>query len=697
MNKIDLHIHNKNVFSGEKNRDITPERFKKILKETGIMIGAITNHHYFEKEFFEKYTDEKYLLLPGMEINIEDEKNEKAQLNVIFSEKETLKLEKIYIKYFKSLDKNGENDKIKIEDFIKIFDDLKIIIFVDHKNESRVSEKTINILKKQLQKSYILYDTNSAINYRRLVALEKDTLIGSDVKDWDNYVKDSEKLISTYLKIKKFETFYGILTKKQLFDIVKNIEKNDLEIEIDKDNFLIPIYDGLNIIIGDKATGKTKILEYIEKINEKKGIPTSSFYTTEKEKNYEEIINSSSIFYENQSKELEIKEKIKKICESDWEKPDPPSSFLKSINEISKSKILIHKIDKFKVLTTNFNEIKKLNLSINELEENIKNFYQNLSIKNEEKKELISKNIKILNKIQENSIEYFINDKENKDDISKNIINQIINQIKIEINKKGLTSDKQNIGLFDKYRWMQQIKTIKNEIMKISLNKNEEEEMNYESPDMGKIYFIEKNNIIDFKSIVNKKNSGNHKVKEWNENIYPFFNTNDYTSKKIFENFKKYWSENNEEVIWHEKIILNDKKEKINLSSGQKYLFLIMIKLNKKVEYFILDEPSAHLGSNTVMKSLNKKIVELKKQRKKVIIATHNPNLGISSIPNSIIFRQREGKYKTFWAHITHDYFEEINDEKEKTKLPFEDVTINMFEGGKNEYDFRKVIYEKNN
>ena len=83
--------------------------------------------------------------------------------------------------------------------------------------------------------------------------------------------------------------------------------------------------------------------------------------------------------------------------------------------------------------------------------------------------------------------------------------------------------------------------------------------------------------------------------------------------------------------------------------------------------------------------------VELR--RKTVIIATHNANIAVGTLPYISILRTHEnGVYKTYIGNPFYDELRNINDETDTKNWTQE--SMHTLEGGKNAFYDRKDIYE---
>ena len=148
-------------------------------------------------------------------------------------------------------------------------------IYIPHfHKEPKLSDEDIQELGELLPDSSRLFKETS--DYRSLGVFSNfdySVIIGSDVQDWNKY--ETSKFADIRLPVQTFEQFC-LLAKKdvQIIDTLLN-QKRKKEIPVSpykKVNFKLPFYEDINIIFGQKGTGKTEILESLKKYYIENGI-----------------------------------------------------------------------------------------------------------------------------------------------------------------------------------------------------------------------------------------------------------------------------------------------------------------------------------------------------------------------------------------------------------------------------------------
>ncbi|NQZ66399.1 MAG: hypothetical protein HRT99_04285 [Mycoplasmatales bacterium] len=683
MNKIDLHIHTKHN-PGEPNdkRYIEPIDFKKIMKNAGISIASITNHNDFNVEYFEKYKGDSYLLLPGVELDVNDSGGKRFQVNVIFDALSAKNLEK-KIKNKLISPKNC----LSREEFINLFKDEKCILFFDYKSgETRIDIHEYENMIDEMNFPASILDSNNVKTQRLLMAHEYNSLIGSDLKDWSNYVeKDSIKLLSTNLKIDNFRTLYLLLKsdKDTLSNLIKNIDVNEYKIDIEGDKFDIKVAKDLNVIIGDKATGKTKILNQIYDLASSKGINVSRFLTENKEDVFKDIMNESSLSENVSSKYKKIEEYMDSILSIKNSSVVKPSSIKDFLEQEDKSGILIQNTKSMNELPVDFSKIENFLKSIN----NLINDIDKIKWTNELSMDLFKKNV---NEKRREIIDWFI--RTNIIKINSIFVNKVVSELKKIIDKgKGIKPDISSTGLFEEFSNKKTTEDLIEKINRMSFNDVEIKE-SFHLQDVGEIKLAKTYQFTPPSKKLSAKNKIHHNVYDWNKNVFPLF-SRDFSYDNL-DKFKNYWNDNKDKKILKAKMAFYNKDElpwDRTPSTGQRSMIVLQKSLNKDADMYILDEPSVHLGSNVVTEIINKKIAELKRSKKTIIIATHNSSLALNSVPFNLVFRDSENNgYKTYYSNIASDEFVSLDGKKKN----FNDVVIKILEGGDKALGFRRGIYE---
>lgn len=280
--RIDIHAHTKKVKSGDsENRNITPQKFIDIIKNTDVKIIAITNHNHFDLTQYNeivKLADTHIQVWPGVELDIIEGKK-RGHLLVIVNPKYSVQLSNTMESLLK--EKTEENFDITIENVIKEFDKLDPI-YIPH-YYAKKPDLTDNSIEKITtlisNKNRIIKEATNSISAGIYISHGHKTIYGSDVQSWDNYIEDHTNLPELRLPVESYEQFCFLLDKDDT--TIKSIlaQKNFESITVvpfeNNDTVTLNIYDDINIFFGSKGTGKSKILEALSRHYNDKGLKTS--------------------------------------------------------------------------------------------------------------------------------------------------------------------------------------------------------------------------------------------------------------------------------------------------------------------------------------------------------------------------------------------------------------------------------------
>lgn len=349
--KIDFHSHTKKTKKDVKNskRELKLDQYEKYIelrKNNNVGVIAITNHNVFDLEQYEKLeklAGEDIMFLPGVELDVFNEKTNKKYsivilCNPIFSDQFNKFVLNISGNYLK------ENKHINLE---------KLFVEIDNLNEIDLmfstplgkadSEKKFDkneyeyIDKYCIKKNFMHLAEVSHYKKNNAKVFSENNLIvvsGSDSNDAINI--DYGKLIDYKFVDGPLLGFNGLKKMLEIHKIhnLNNNEKDEEEIKIieNNDKFNTKVYKGLNLILGSYASGKSSIIKQIKDYFSKKG---------------NNVINS---IYESNNVDEEHDEFIKKL----------ESAFLNKLKDkLSSYSFLLLNDDNLK------NKMENINISIN--------------------------------------------------------------------------------------------------------------------------------------------------------------------------------------------------------------------------------------------------------------------------------------------------------------------------------------------
>jgi hypothetical protein len=251
MKKIDLHIHTV-ATSSDAHFDFSLEKLKEYVNTMEIDCIAITNHNRFDKTQFETISLTLGIVtLPGIEIDLEN-----GHMLLIAENKdiddfsEKCKLIQVEI--------DGGSDFITVSKLRSIFSDLSKYILIPHYDKKPIiRQEIISQLKEHIS-------AGEVASVRKFKACIKDgdklvPLIFTDMRFFDALPSFSTR--QTYIDLDEI-SFTGI--RACLFDKSKVFLSRDdgnKLFQVTEDG--ISISTGLNVVFGERSTGKTHLLNKI--------------------------------------------------------------------------------------------------------------------------------------------------------------------------------------------------------------------------------------------------------------------------------------------------------------------------------------------------------------------------------------------------------------------------------------------------
>ena len=261
--RIDLHTHTQRLKQGDSPaRVITPSDYITKMSDNQVGIYSITNHNKFDRAEYDEIVaqaPEQHVIFPGIELDI-DFKEEKRQIIVVGNPRAVDLFEATF---------DGEHDRdydkfsMPYDDFTRKIQALNkediIIIphFLDKDNGFTIDEK--HLIFEALGGYTVILETAN-LRSMGIVNEHEDRLClnGSDTTDWSTY--SGESIPELKFNINSFERFYELASDPKSF--VKNFLSGSTKCDITVGKSgSIEIFDDINIIFGEKGSGKTVLLK----------------------------------------------------------------------------------------------------------------------------------------------------------------------------------------------------------------------------------------------------------------------------------------------------------------------------------------------------------------------------------------------------------------------------------------------------
>ena len=713
---IDLHCHTKNVKNGDgKKREPTIELFKEKVELSQVKILAITNHNKFDVEqyrIFRKEVKEFCDVWPGIELDVKELGKKSGHVLVVVNPSKVEKFNCITEKYINN--RNANDFCITVTELCNMFNDLEVIYIPHFFKEHQLSEDDFDLLiSKSYSKKRVLHEPSDTKSLGVLNANGYKSVIGSDVKDWDVY----EECTFADLKyeIKGYDNFLKLLDKDIVF--VKDlIEKNYHETvtvygKHNKKNFpfLINVYNDVNIIFGDKGSGKSEIIDSLnEYYRNEKGIIPIVYKGGDKTEWFKNLTKSSPQNYSFESFGIgSFEECIEEVNNFSDKLPIKLENYKIYVENLSTNKNrkklkIISQSKTFSydegIIRSTYNDYKKVIDFISDFRE-FDIYKANIGKYDDFMKELYS--------LEEDSYNYCI-DKWIEQKINYLVDNTIEKIDAYASESDGMPEVPKETGFYDyaknRFNLLSNSKKIL-DVLDIK-QKNISNEFIGKIGDKGDGYLMNNIGLVNLNNIDDIESKKIYGKKTYAKNFIILINkiVKDILNENLHEHIEKIKNLINDNkifdinyFIYNEKsFILNNKEYKP--SKGEMAILSLQYELlNKESEkIFLIDEPEVNLGSTYIESTIVKLIRNLGKSRKVVVIATHDANIATRTYPITSILKITENdKYYTYQGSMFTNQLVNVNDEKDIRKWDVE--SEEYLEGGLKAFVERGNLYGKRN
>lgn len=711
--KIDIHVHTRKVKSGDApTRNIEKERFVEILSETEVNILAITNHNHFDSIQYEEFRDgvENHCQIwPGIELDVfENEK--RSHLIVICNPKNYLLFNKEVSELLNGV--NPDTFTISLKETVEKFDTLDCIYIVHYlAKKPNLGDKEIETLMSLVSNAKrIIKEATNSISAGIYISHGHNSIYGSDVQNWDNYVEQSKDLPELRLPVESFEQFCLLLEKDEttIRTILDKKSKESIELFPFKNNqfekIVLDIYSDINVLFGSKGTGKTDILESISKHYNSKGHKTSVYKSNDNHLNSVFDIKGNS--FNCNANDFGFDECVEEI------------KFLKKVTEdrvttlnkyylhfaIQETNKISQKLKIKNIIQADEDQSKRILEEIAKVLDNFKHFNKYLNENTEIRKYVDFNLIDELGEILKKIIVQLKNGNEQNFIENKSIIllNGIISCFNNEIAKKTNQPPKPTkTGFLEYSRNRIKIERASKKIIKLINHPiNAIEEYAGSLGEKGKL--ICKTNLVfhngsisngDYTPVKNVFKTPQKDFANAVVTISKYIHSNELFSKITeFNDIENIDSINSisDLLLKHKHFTLNGTI--YSPSNGESSMILLHKELADDKDIYLIDEPEKSLGNDYI----NDVIVPLIKEKallaKKVIIATHDANIAVRTLPYNSIYRlQEQGKGFTLTGNPFSNSL--ICIYNSRPRLDWKEISMKTLEGGKEAFGERGKIY----
>ena len=709
--KIDIHTHTKKCKGGDsENRNISPDKFDEIIRLTDVKILAITNHNHFDLDQYDQIVHkvkDTCQIWPGVELDIV-ENGRGAHLIVIANPKNSIAFNAKVQELLSG--QAADNFTISIDDTVAAFDQFDSIYIAHYfgKKPYLLDEDVDKLLDLVQNKTRVLKEASNSISAGIFISHGHNSIYGSDVQNWDNYQESSKSLPDLRLPVESFEQFCLLLEKDNatINTILDKKTPESLQLNVFGVSELIEldIYNDINVLFGSKGTGKTEILRSISKYYNDIGFKNQVYESSSLK--LEEVYDLKGRNYDAESNTFNIDncyDELRRIRSATEKNVTSISSYhryysVDETNRISRNlKIKNFTQEDSTSPERDFREIRNLQSRFEQFLEFIESESKLIEVIGQDLIDDLNEILKkIGQKLKSVSEEKFVDLK------SITLFNQIISVFVEEIARKTGQPQKPIFTGFKDYA-SNRIK-IEKDLSKINdcISQVIEPHSEYVGNlgEKGHLHCqtnvkIQNGSLIDtnYQPVKNvTKNPQKFvaaKLKTLSNHVY---------SNSLFEQINELKQIDNSDsitsisdlLLFYRHFTIED--DQYTPSTGESSMVLLHNELMEDKEIYLIDEPEKSLGNDYI----SNVIVPILKQHalsgKKIIIATHDANIAVRTLPYNSIYREHDANgYYTYSGNPFSNNLKCKIDTKED--LDWKEISMKTLEGGRNAFGERGKIY----
>lgn len=705
---IDLHCHTKAIKRGDgKKRNVDAATFVSRVSRAGVGIVAITNHNAFDLDQYNEFVcaaNGAFQIWPGVELDVTSgAEGSHWHMLVVCSPINAHVLDGIIKKLLSGLSPN--DCLLKFSDVKAAFQGIDSL-FISHCHDKRpfVREAELKeIFNAENGPWNYFFEPRTLITVGIMASHGWNMMLGSDIKDWTKY--PNCELPQLRLAVDSFEQFV-LLAKRDSPTIQTILEKVSpvpmvAHPHVDVD-VKLPIFKEVNVIFGQKGTGKSEIAKSLKDSVEAQGLTCSSYLGNQKSSQFDALLNVKAVPREPSSLGLEdFKDSVEKICNLEERTPIPLDGFIDWAktegNNEKKSRFSISRCMDLPVRSLDNYERHSKNYSdVTAFADNVGNgaYLEYLSAEDSSSLNLL------LSKLQHKII-----DKRNSEYVchkSELLANKSLHILKMEIDRKSSTkSIPGSVGYFafarERLTLMRAVCDIKE-----SLKPKEQKSYDYlgRFDDKGVVNLVTAYRLLQPDSRTKEFINNISELREWKKYFDALSNSfesgnvakcrsdfSDYVTQTGIESLKDF-------IGVRRFVELASTGIPYDPSDGEKGILLLERVLNQEADWYVLDEPEAGMSNSYIDGVIRPLVVKLGKAGKTVVIATHNANLAVRTLPYSSIYREHQNgqKYKTYIGNPFIDKLVNIDDSSDD--VPWSGKSMEVLEGGEEAFFERMRIYE---
>lgn len=703
--RIDLHCHTKQIKKGDgRGRNVSKELFRQKIEEADIKIVGITNHNAFIYEQYKELREvvkEICLVWPGVEIDISGDTN--YHLIVIANPVQVIDFDAKVKMLFDGKDVNDCHLDIQMVcDAFKSLDVLYIAHF--HNKKPAMTERDRDRLIELIHdRSRVFVEPSDHRTLGVYANYDYGVMIGSDVKNWNEYERCN--FAELRLPVASFSDLCRLAKRDTVVVNTLLSQKPPSSLRgKPHDGVIVPlqIYPDVNVIFGPKGTGKSKILISLYEEMLDQGKRCAIYIGADKNEEFKQLTDISDMDIDLESLAIDsCEDEFTHIFNWHDSLPLPLTNYMNWIktkkNTGNKARMKItDSVDLFREDNSDSEKFRRdyqtIASCITKLDKLDPSFYLD--------KEDARLLVEIFNKLQDSVYSRRVEDV--LDEQSVILTNYSIGRIKTIADKNSESiSRPASSGLKEFCTTRIQLLNAVNHILKaLESEDKSSRELLGNLEDKGTIYI--KKSFRMLKKGMRTDDFPGYKITELKLIVEKLRFIKDHVFDmniaSTIDEIKRICQENSIDSIYpfvgRHKCVINEIGEEYMPSSGEKGILLLQRTLNSDHDAYFLDEPELGMGNSYIDSEIRPLISKLGKMRKYVVIATHNANIAVRTLPYTSIYRVYSGNdtYKTYVGNPFDDKLVNIEDERDVKSWTSE--SMKTLEGSRDAFYERKDIYE---
>lgn len=673
MKKIDLHIHTKSS-SQDRDFSFSKEVLQKYVSEAELSCIAITNHNLFDKnQFLEIKSALEILVLPGIEVDVE-----KCHILVLADGRDldefSQKCEEVERRW------RASGAPLQYASFQEVFGDLRKYILIPHYlKEPKISAES-------LEKFQGLIYCGEVSSPKKFMACRNDPEMLTPVFFSDCRVSDDLMVLPTKHTFVDCED----LSFGSLRHVLKDRDKVSISKEGGSRYFQIfpdgqKLSTGLNVILGDRSSGKSHTLERIcdwfgaENTRYIRQFDLVARNEAEDEKNFKDFLSEkTSLFARDYLADLQdaVTHMLDVDLQADMLAID---QYISSLLNFARETSRHDAFSKAKM----YNEEPFLRKDLKGLQSLISSTKQLVS--NVEYRDVIDKHLDLdaLKALYVELMRIYCTHQESND--KKDWVNTAVHDIKEKLERKSSAPSVADVDL---------LKTAKN------ARAVESFEALVKAARKPKTALRKRKGSFEVVAQVGPfKGSGELKnLSRSNKGFSAAFEKYDKPYEYLQElrkigapveasDFSKY-------LTRVEYKILN--RDGIEASGGERSEFFLLDRIEgaSSADVLLIDEPESSFDNHFLKAEVNEIIKEISRKMP-VVVVTHNNTVGVSIRPDFILYTKKEVsnseiKWRIFSGSPTSKRLVSMDG----LEIPTRDVLLGNLEAGVRTYEERSAAYE---